>query len=424
MRPGPALGLVLALLVLVVSREAACGPRDGTTLVVPLRRTWSNTRREDFDSPDSTTRSVQSARSSTVKLHRPELESYLSATVSIGKPPQNFELIIDTGSSLAYVPCSWCKTCGAHMHPTRRYDPRKSETSRAVSCKSPKDCGCQSPLRCECLHRQCYYDVRYAEGSSSRGKIFSDTVGLAENATRGARGTFGCATRETGLIQGQKADGLLGMSRSALAMAGALGDEEFAVCPSKRGGVMAVGGNLTGLHGGGHCDVGTRVSQRRTKGRHVRKLQAVPLSGVRVGSGKAMAPGGSLTMVVDTGSTFTVMGPKVHASVLASLSSQLGSKAKKIGPDYCFPGRRPNDFPSVELVFPSGGHLVLPPHSYLWSKRQGMTCVLFAKGKRQKEVHLGSIMSEGILIEFAGEELAFTKCNCDAIMASAAAAGR
>ena len=200
---------MLALIVLVV-----WGGRAGKRFAPgPARRRGTNIRREDLTLP--TQQRGLSPRS--VKLHRPELESYLSATVSIGKPPQNFELIIDTGSSLAYVPCSWCKTCGAHMHPTRRYDPRKSETSRAVSCKSPKDCGCQSPLRCECLHRQCYYDGG-ARREPSAARCFGHRWGGRERHAR--PGELDCATRETGLIS-QK-DGLLDEQISA-AMAGRLG---------------------------------------------------------------------------------------------------------------------------------------------------------------------------------------------------------
>lgn len=40
---------------------------------------------------------------------------YYTTRLSIGTPPQEFALIVDTGSTVTYVPCSDCKHCGKHQ---------------------------------------------------------------------------------------------------------------------------------------------------------------------------------------------------------------------------------------------------------------------------------------------------------------------
>jgi hypothetical protein len=40
---------------------------------------------------------------------------YFYAQLGLGTPPHNFSTIIDTGSTVTYVPCANCAHCGVHM---------------------------------------------------------------------------------------------------------------------------------------------------------------------------------------------------------------------------------------------------------------------------------------------------------------------
>ena len=42
-------------------------------------------------------------------------DSYYTTRLWIGTPPQEFALIVDTGSTVTYVPCSNCGHCGKHQ---------------------------------------------------------------------------------------------------------------------------------------------------------------------------------------------------------------------------------------------------------------------------------------------------------------------
>lgn len=39
---------------------------------------------------------------------------YYTAHIMIGTPPKEFALVVDTGSTVTFVPCSTCQHCGSH----------------------------------------------------------------------------------------------------------------------------------------------------------------------------------------------------------------------------------------------------------------------------------------------------------------------
>lgn len=122
-----------------------------------------------------------------------EREGYISTTISLGSPPQPFDVILDTGSSRTVVPCVGCG-CG-HEH---AYDPSKSA--------SPTRTGAR-------------FNVRYVEGSSLRGYDVDDVVDVGGAH---ARLTFGCATTMTALFRTQAADGICGLDEADTSLVQAL----------------------------------------------------------------------------------------------------------------------------------------------------------------------------------------------------------
>lgn len=49
----------------------------------------------------------------TPTIHPLSPRSYYYATINLGTPPRPFTVIIDTGSTITYVPCSQCQQkCG------------------------------------------------------------------------------------------------------------------------------------------------------------------------------------------------------------------------------------------------------------------------------------------------------------------------
>lgn len=82
---------------------------------------------------------------------------YFYVTVELGTPPREYDLIVDTGSTMTYVHCETCTACGTHTHAS--YGPTASSTYREIPCNSSK-CACGVP-NCGCKNQRvrCCYDA-------------------------------------------------------------------------------------------------------------------------------------------------------------------------------------------------------------------------------------------------------------------------
>lgn len=134
---------------------------------------------------------------------------YYTTRLWIGTPPQEFALIVDTGSTVTYVPCSSCEHCGKHQDP--KFQPDLSSTYHPVKCNP--DCTCDAE------NVQCTYDRQYAEMSSSSGILGEDIVSFGNlSQLKPQRAVFGCENAETGDLYSQHADGIMGLGRGDLSI--------------------------------------------------------------------------------------------------------------------------------------------------------------------------------------------------------------
>lgn len=58
-------------------------------------------------------------------------------TITVGTPPKKFNVILDTGSGLFWLPARGCKSSGPHAESCKdasmQYDPDKSSTAKSMS---------------------------------------------------------------------------------------------------------------------------------------------------------------------------------------------------------------------------------------------------------------------------------------------------
>ncbi|CAH8269278.1 unnamed protein product [Arabidopsis lyrata] len=164
------------------------------------------------------------------------INGYYTTRLWIGTPPQMFALIVDSGSTVTYVPCSDCEQCGKHQ-------PELSSTYQPVKCNM--DCNCDDDKE------QCVYEREYAEHSSSKGVLGEDLISFGnESHLTPQRAVFGCKTVETGDLYSQRADGIIGLGQGDLSLVGQLVDKglisnSFGLCYGGLdvgGGSMIVGG--------------------------------------------------------------------------------------------------------------------------------------------------------------------------------------
>ncbi len=113
--------LCLVLGAACVGGAAQAGSDTTAPLVLPLRRTALPPAAAAVHAARRRALLVDAGRSVNASALLPLYGSVrdngvFTVQVSLGTPPQPFQLIVDTGSTLAYVPCRDCgANCGTHQ---------------------------------------------------------------------------------------------------------------------------------------------------------------------------------------------------------------------------------------------------------------------------------------------------------------------
>ncbi|KAJ4849169.1 Glutathione gamma-glutamylcysteinyltransferase 1 [Turnera subulata] len=153
----------------------------------------------------------------------------LTVSLTVGTPPQNVSMVIDTGSELSWLHCN--KTPD---YPTT-FDPTQSTSYRPVPCSSPT-CTNRTrdftiPASCD-ANNLCHATLSYADASSSEGNLASDTFHIGSSDISGL--FFGCMDSVYSSNPGEdsKNTGLMGMNRGSLSFVSQMSFPKFSYCIS------------------------------------------------------------------------------------------------------------------------------------------------------------------------------------------------
>ncbi|CAH2064542.1 unnamed protein product [Thlaspi arvense] len=348
------------------------------------------------------------------------LNGYYTTRLWIGTPPQMFALIVDSGSTVTYVPCSDCEQCGKHQDP--KFQPEMSSTYQPVKCNM--DCNCDDDKE------QCVYEREYAEHSSSKGVLGEDLISFGnESQLTPQRAVFGCETVETGDLYSQRADGIIGLGQGDLSLVDQLVDKglisnSFGLCY----GGMDVGGGSMVL--GGFTYPSDMIFTDSDPDRS--PYYNIDLTGIRV-AGKQLPLNsrvfdGEHGAVLDSGTTYAYLPDAAFAAFEEAVMREASPLKQIDGPDpnfkdTCFHVATSNDvsglskiFPSVEMMFKSGQSWLLSPENYLFrhSKVHGAYCLgVFPNGKDHTTL-LGGIVVRNTLVVYDREnsKVGFWRTNC------------
>ncbi|KAF5791611.1 putative nepenthesin [Helianthus annuus] len=347
------------------------------------------------------------------------LNGYYTTRLWIGSPPQRFALIVDTGSTVTYVPCSTCEQCGKHQDP--RFDPELSDTYKPVKCNI--DCTCDNN------REQCIYERQYAEMSSSSGVLGDDIVSFGNQSDLPPqRAVFGCENRETGDLYSQHADGIMGLGRGDLSIVDQLVEsgvisDSFSLCY----GGMDVGGGAMVL--GGISPPKEMVYSHSDPVRspyYNIELKEIHVAGKRLPLSSSVFDGKHGT-VLDSGTTYAYLPEAAFVAFKDAVMKEVIGLHQIKGPDpsyndICFAGagsdvsQLSKTFPTVEMVFGKGQKLSLSPENYLFrhAKVSGAYCLGVFQNANDPTTLLGGIIVRNTFVMYdrEHEKIGFWKTNC------------
>eukprot|EP00890_Picochlorum_soloecismus_P005382 jgi/Picsp_1/5845/NSC_03204-R1_pepsin-type aspartyl protease len=338
-------------------------------------------------------------RNATMPLHGAVKDfGYFYSSLYIGTPPKKFSVIVDTGSTMTYVPCSTCgQACGPN-HQDSAFDPGAS-----------------------------------TKQSSSSGILLQDVMSIHDGGDL-LPITFGCETRETGEIFKQRADGLFGLGNSDVSVVNQLVktgeiDDTFSLCFGL-------------VEGDGVLLLGDSPASREINLTYTRMIESpsqpfyytIQMTGILVEGSGLPIPSRVFSLgystVLDSGTTFTYIPTEAFKIFARSVNDHALKKGLFVVPgpdpqfeDVCFGGApEHNDlqglykvFPKVSLQFDGGVTLELSPLNYLFvhTFNSGKYCLgVFDNGKAG--TLLGGITFRNILVNYdrRNRRIGFGQASC------------
>ncbi|KAJ4822084.1 Glutathione gamma-glutamylcysteinyltransferase 1 [Turnera subulata] len=154
----------------------------------------------------------------------------LTVSLTVGSPPQNITMVLDTGSELAWLHCKKMPNLKTFFNPlastTYTKIPCDSDTCRTKTRELPIPVSCDPAKLCHVL-------LSYADASSIEGNLASDTFRVVGSVTR-PQTVFGCM--DSGFTSTNEEDtkttGIMGLNRGALSFVNQMELPKFSYCIS------------------------------------------------------------------------------------------------------------------------------------------------------------------------------------------------
>ncbi|XP_007026972.2 PREDICTED: aspartic proteinase PCS1 [Theobroma cacao] len=305
----------------------------------------------------------------------------LIVSLTVGTPPQNVSMVLDTGSELSWLHCN--QTTQNNQPDPTKFNPIQSSSYKPIPCSSPT-CINQTqdfPIPASCdSDNLCHATLSYADASSSEGNLASDIFHLGSPDNISGL-VFGCMDSifSSNSAEDSKTTGLMGMNRGSLSLVSQMGFPKFSYCIS--------GSDFSGLLLLGDSNVTWLMPLNYTPLIQIseplpyfdRVAYTVQLEGIKV-SGKLLPipksvlvpdhTGAGQTMV-DSGTQFTFLLGPVYNVLRTEFLNQTGGVLRVLeDPNFVFQGAMdlcyrvplgqnnlPN-LPSVSLVF-TGAEMVV-----------------------------------------------------------------
>ncbi|XP_027104401.1 aspartic proteinase PCS1-like [Coffea arabica] len=155
----------------------------------------------------------------------------LTVSLTVGSPPQQVTMVLDTGSELSWLHCN------RTPNTLSLFNPQLSTSYSPVPCSSPT-CRTRTrdftvPVSCD-PKNLCHAILSYADASSVEGNLATDTFAVENSSMPGL--VFGCMDSGSSSTpeEDAKTTGLIGMNRGSLSFVSQMGFRQFSYCISGR----------------------------------------------------------------------------------------------------------------------------------------------------------------------------------------------
>lgn len=306
--------------------------------------------------------------------------------ISLGTPPRQFYVQVDTGSDVLWVDCTPCVGCppsstipNVVLQP---YDPTLSSSTMVLPCSSSICAPASDAVTPVCdVNGACSFLIQYGDGSNSTGYIVNDVFSFIQSgnatdpnpAVGSAPVYFGCGTTLGGFSQPQGAvGGLIGFGQAAVAVPTQLAAQGvttnvFAHClqgDAQIGGGYFIIGNISEL-GIVYTPIVPQQSHYNVG------MQNIAVNGMNITTPDSftIVPGLNEGVIMDSGTTLATLAEPAFTQFLTAVTSVAPGPVVQ-APDgtscWAFSGDLSTAFPPVTLFFDGGAVMNLGPTNYLY----------------------------------------------------------
>lgn len=210
---------------------------DSVNLLLLLLIMFSSFFMQSISTKQSLILPLQAKKISSVSIPKPpnrvafHHNVSLTVSLSVGSPPQQVTMVLDTGSELSWLHCKKTPTTPS------TFNQLVSSSYSAIPCSSStcrtKTRDFSVPVSCD-PKKLCHATLSYADASSVEGNLAAETFRIDNLNLPGM--VFGCmdAGSSSNPDEDSKTTGLIGMNRGALSFVSQMGYQKFSYCISGR----------------------------------------------------------------------------------------------------------------------------------------------------------------------------------------------
>ncbi|GKC12115.1 aspartic proteinase CDR1-like protein [Tanacetum coccineum] len=340
--------------------------------------------------------------------------------ISYGNPSHQVLAIADTGSDLSWIQCEPCIHC--YNHTGSLFNPKTSSTYKPLACES-NTCKAIGTVNVNCSStRNCPFDVSYADGTVSNGTISTETVTLGDKVLPDI--VFGCGFNNDGVFR-PTWGGIVGLGGGDYSLVSQIrsfvpGKFSYCLIPfTLTDGIS----NKSSKMIFGDIEFGPNVVSTPLVPLFPKTYYYVTLEGISVGDRRLnlVSDGSKPTkplkgnMIIDSGTTLTMLPPKLYNEFVAVLKDAINVRKMKDPQkvlSLCYRASKVTNVPKVMMHF-EGADVELSKDNIFVTVSKHIMCL----GMRSTAglPVLGNLAQMNYMVGFDLENnmVSFKRTNCE-----------